>query len=132
MSTSRKAENVLERANELVNGDRQDVYGDPHTNHQRIADLWNAYLRGSPNDEITPVDAAVMMMLVKVGRIMHTSGHYDNWVDIAGYAQVGYWCAEGEKDVCDAFVDGFDASDADAYWDAARKRYRATMEKDDE
>jgi len=93
MSSPRKAENVLEHANELVNGDRQDVYGDPHTNHQRIADLWNAYLSGSPNEQITPTDAAVMMMLVKVGRLMHTSDHLDTWVDIAGYAQVGYWCA---------------------------------------
>lgn len=118
MSTSRKTENVLERANELVNGDRQDVYGDPHANHQRIADLWNAYLSGSTNDKITPADVVAMMMLVKVSRLMNTSDHFDTWVDIAGYAQVGHWCVEGEKDICDAF----DASDADAYWD---------MEKDD-
>ena len=99
MPSPRKAENVLEIANDLVNGDRQDIYGDPHANHQRIADLWNAYLSGSSisHEKIMPADAAVMMLLVKVGRLMHTSDHLDTWVDIAGYAQVGYECAGGEK-----------------------------------
>ena len=96
MKRMKKPESINQLADELVNGDRQNVYGDPHTNHQRIADLWNAYLSGSPSDVITPSDATVMMLLVKVARLMHTSDHKDTWVDIAGYAQVGYWCATKE------------------------------------
>jgi hypothetical protein len=96
MEKLKKSESINQLADELVNGDRQDVYGDPHTNHQRIADLWNAYLSGSPSDVIRPTDATVMMLLLKVARLMHSSDHKDTWVDIAGYAQVGYWCATKE------------------------------------
>lgn len=96
MEKLKKSESINQLADELVNGDRQDVYGDPHTNHQRIADLWNAYLSGSPSDVIRPCDATVMMLLLKVARLMHSSDHKDTWVDIAGYAQVGYWCATKE------------------------------------
>ena len=108
--------NILEKANELVNGDRQEDYGDPHTNHKRIADLWNSYLRGAQpfgyfasaedgrlvgeiSPGITATDAAVMMILVKVARLMQSPNHRDTWVDIAGYAEVGSRCAEsGEQD----------------------------------
>lgn len=91
---------ILEQANELVNVDRQQDYGDPHTNHQRIADLWNAYLNGcrsqagSDGYEYNATDAAVMMILVKVARLMQSPNHKDTWVDIAGYAEVGSRCAE--------------------------------------
>jgi hypothetical protein len=93
--------NILDQANELVNGDRQDDYGDPHTNHQRIADLWTTYIEGSASDRdgiservVNATDAAVMMILVKVARLMQSPNHRDTWVDIAGYAEVGSRCAE--------------------------------------
>jgi len=87
--------NILEKANELVNGDRQQDYGDPKENHQRIANLWNAYCcRGDSYMRFDPHNVAIMMMLVKVARLMNTPEHEDTWVDIAGYAQVGKWCTE--------------------------------------
>lgn len=55
-------------------------------NHQRIADLWNAYLNGR-RALIAPEDVAVMMILLKVARLGN-GYHRDSVVDIAGYAGV--------------------------------------------
>ncbi len=75
---------VLEEAHDLVNGDRQKSYGEAAESFKRIAKLWTAY-RGV---EFTPKDVASMMILMKVSRSV-TSNKRDNWVDIAGYAELG-------------------------------------------
>mgnify|MGYP003151323398 CR=1 FL=1 len=73
----------LEKAIELVDGQRAIDYGDKTLNHQNIADLWNAYL----GTEISAHDVAICMLLVKVARLknMHTD---DCYVDMAGYAGI--------------------------------------------
>ena len=76
---------VLAEARAAVNGARNDSYDEPESNFERIASLWSAYL----GREITPTDVAVMNVLQKVGRLMHTPDHWDSWVDIAGYAACG-------------------------------------------
>ena len=35
---------ILDKAKELVNGDRAKDYGDAYLNHKRIADLWSVVL----------------------------------------------------------------------------------------
>lgn len=87
--------NILEKANDLVNGQRQEDYGDAHQNHQRIAGLWTVYFygRSGPN-KFTATDAALMMDLVKTARLMQSPDHVDSYVDKAGYAQVAQRCAE--------------------------------------
>ena len=65
---------------------RQAVYGSPVPNFERIRDLWNAYMQESL---FTTVDVAILMTLVKVGRLIETPDHADSWVDIAGYAACG-------------------------------------------
>ena len=35
---------ILDKAKELVNGDRAKDYGDAYLNHKRIADLWSVIL----------------------------------------------------------------------------------------
>ena len=45
---------ILQEAEKLVGGDRQEDYGDKLTNHQNIANLWSAYL----DKEITPHDVS--------------------------------------------------------------------------
>ncbi|QDP44639.1 hypothetical protein SEA_NOTHINGSPECIAL_55 [Mycobacterium phage NothingSpecial] len=76
---------ILTKAEEIINGQRAKDYGDAKENHQRIADLWNAYI--SP-DMFTPEDVAVMMILLKIARFMENGYHEDTVVDIAGYAGV--------------------------------------------
>ncbi len=76
---------MLRHAASLVGGQRAKDYGDKTENHQRIADLWNYWLR---TVHITAYDVAIMMLLLKVARLMHTPGHSDSHVDIAGYASI--------------------------------------------
>tara|TARA_R110000796_G_scaffold104271_1_gene214065 strand:+ start:1029 stop:1301 length:273 start_codon:yes stop_codon:yes gene_type:complete len=79
----KKTSDFLKKAIELVEGQRQEDYGDKTLNHQNIARLWSAYL----DVDISPHDVAICMLLVKVARLknMHTD---DCYIDIAGYAGI--------------------------------------------
>lgn len=80
--TTRKT--ILDAAEKCVCHDRQDTHGKPEDSFGVIADLWTAYL--DIGREITPVDVAQMMILLKIGRAKENPRHQDNWVDMAGYA----------------------------------------------
>ena len=73
---------VLSKAAELISGDRQATYGDAKEMHSYIGGMWSAYL----GVQLSPVDVAAMMVLMKVARTKGTRKHIDNWVDICGYA----------------------------------------------
>jgi hypothetical protein len=74
---------ILQEAARLTAKDRQNIYGDPRTNHCRIADLWTTYLE----HKITPQQVAICMALVKVARLMETET-LDSFVDLAAYASI--------------------------------------------
>nr|DAH47782.1 MAG TPA: hypothetical protein [Caudoviricetes sp.] len=76
---------LLETARKTVCGDREQDYGSPENSFQRIAEFWRTYL----NQQITPVDVAAMMALLKLARVAEGHGKADNWVDLAGYAACG-------------------------------------------
>ena len=81
---------LLAEAEALVTDPRAEAYGDAAVNHMRIADLWNCWLRNrswGSSGIITPYDAAMMVLLVKVARCQQKPSH-DSHVDIAGYAAV--------------------------------------------
>ena len=88
---------VLKNAGEIIAGIREDHYGKPEDNFQRIATMWNTYLDGVVIGRdasgsligLTPKDVAAMMILLKVARLAHTNNHDDSWIDIAGYAALG-------------------------------------------
>lgn len=73
---------ILETARTCVCGKRETDYGSPEDNFRKIALLWTAYLGRS----VTPIDVAMMMVLLKVARTKGGVGSDDNFVDIAGYA----------------------------------------------
>ncbi|BBC43880.1 hypothetical protein SEA_DELORIS_58 [Mycobacterium phage Deloris] len=77
---------ILTTAEEIINGQRAQDYGDAKENHIRIANLWNTYLQKP--DLISHDDVAVMMILLKIARFMENGYHHDTVVDIAGYAGV--------------------------------------------
>lgn len=80
---------VLREAEGLVCGDREDQYGAPADNLQRIANYWNDYLYDvmKRGDLLGPRDVALMMALVKIAR--EANGHKrDSLVDLAGYAAI--------------------------------------------
>ena len=76
---------ILEKAADIVDGERQKDYGSPEQAFKRIANLWGAYL----GRELTAKDVSILMMLLKIARLMQNSEHADSWVDIAGYAACG-------------------------------------------
>ena len=72
---------ILDEAKRLTMSERQDTYGTPFTNHQRIASLWSVYLE----KEVKPHDVALMMALVKIARLMATPNHSDSVIDAVAY-----------------------------------------------
>lgn len=74
---------ILDRARELVYGEREKDYGHPADDYKRTAALWSALL----GTEITPGQAALCMVLVKLSREMNAPKP-DNLVDAHGYLLV--------------------------------------------
>jgi hypothetical protein len=81
-------EGILQTAIEITSGDRRRDYDKATPNHERIASLWNAYIkaRKHPDSEMSPSDVALMMVLLKIARGAYTPTR-DTAVDIAGYAR---------------------------------------------
>lgn len=74
--------NCLERAAELVHGDRQKNYGHPADDFERVS---QAALALGVNPQSGPLHHALYMILVKVQRLVQTPNHHDSIVDGAGY-----------------------------------------------
>ena len=77
-------QNIFQRAEKIVNVDRQKEYGDPYALHARVADMWNAYLGISM---IKPDMVAYMMVMMKMSREYYKHSD-DNLVDMMGYIGV--------------------------------------------
>jgi hypothetical protein len=77
---------ILDRAKELINGDRHDDYGSALDNHHRIARIWEVILGV---DRITPSQVALCMAGLKMARLAFDPTKEDSWVDMAGYAALG-------------------------------------------
>ena len=75
----------LEKAGELISGQRASDYGDARLNHQRIADIWGVIL----GQEITPEQVCACMIGLQLARLTNDMKQDDTWVDIAGYAALG-------------------------------------------
>ena len=84
---------VLDKAETIINGERQGTYGNAEDNFANIAAFWSTYL----NTPIDSTDVANMMILMKVAR--NSSGVYkdDNYIDICGYAALGGEIAAGKE-----------------------------------
>lgn len=74
---------ILNKASEIVTGQREQDYGSPENNFKTIANLWNDYIG---IDIFSPKDVAVCMILLKVARAKGVKPTDDTFIDIAGYA----------------------------------------------
>lgn len=83
---------ILKAAENAVNGSREQDYGSPEKNFDRIAEMWSAYLCYP----VLSKDVAAMMALMKIARIASGKAKVDNWVDLAGYAACGGEIEGGE------------------------------------
>lgn len=88
---STRGYSIAREALKVINGARQDRYGDPEDNFKIVADLWTDYLRALKHDMplLTRDDIANMMVLFKMARIVGGEYHRDSDVDLVGYALLG-------------------------------------------
>lgn len=89
-----KREEVLRKANEMVNGQREEDYGTPENNFNNIADVWSWYL----DLELSALDVANMMTLMKMARIKGNSFKADSYIDAIGYLACGYEIASNDDE----------------------------------
>ena len=83
---------ILDEAKEVINGERQNHYGDPEDSFALIAEYWSIYL----DRHLSPQDVAMMMVLFKLARESHQHKR-DNLVDAAGYLGIlGDMCEDGQ------------------------------------
>lgn len=78
---------LLEEADHIINGDREQTYGSPDKNLRLIAHYWSGHLSQVLKKDVglTVDDVCVMMILLKTARLANTPNHHDSMVDIAGY-----------------------------------------------
>ena len=91
---------ILDAAEKIITGERQQTYGEPEDNFGTIAQMWEAYL-GIP---ISAMDVSMMMVLLKVARVSGSTDRtsLDNFVDICGYASCGGEVAHREGRIRDS------------------------------
>lgn len=92
MNPTEEMKALLVDAVDTVNR-RGDQYGTPIDDFKRIAAMWNG-LRNWNAFQYQPHDVAIYMLCLKLSRLMHSPDHYDNWLDIAGYAACGWACVK--------------------------------------
>ena len=77
------AEQLLAQAASVV-CDRRRTYGQPRVLFERVAARWSQVL----GTRVTPAQAVVCLIDVKVARLAHDPRHLDSITDIAGYAGI--------------------------------------------
>ena len=95
---------ILSETEAIINGKRNNDYGDPVEDFTTTAALWQTYLaricarRGELS--LLPHDVAAMMVLLKMARLTWTPEEKDHWMDAIGYAALGWECEtrEGKDD----------------------------------
>ena len=76
-----KRAEILQKAEQMINGPRARDYGDAYNNHERIAKMWTVLLE----KEITVPQVYQCMIAVKLSRLIETPEHEDSAIDICGY-----------------------------------------------
>lgn len=108
-------EETLRRAIECVTGKREQDYGKVENNFSTIAKFWTIFLRPvlKPHESISPVQVALMMGLLKIGRLSSGTATEDSFIDLAGYAACAAELLEKEKitDLLEEPVDPYEPSE---------------------
>lgn len=89
---------LTQSAAELIVGQRQEDYGPPEKNFQRVADYWSIRLREKlrEGETLTPREVAEMLSLLKVARATQSPTE-DSFVDNIGYTAIAGELAEIER-----------------------------------
>lgn len=81
------AAGLAEKAAGLVSGDRDRQHGEKAGNFERIAIMWDTYLKTrASRGPLRAVDVGHMMVLMKLARTQSGDLNLDDYVDMIGYA----------------------------------------------
>jgi len=78
-------DDFLMEAQQIINGDRAEEYGDSFETQSRIALTWSGIL-GVP---VQAHQVPLMFIGAKAVRASSNKTHLDSWVDIVGYGALG-------------------------------------------
>lgn len=95
-------ERVLLQAVEAITKQRNNTYGPPTQDFDRIANALTALgFRFDPHNDggqnggaLEGHHVAMIQIVLKLSRATWSPAHEDNWIDIAGYAGCGFECVE--------------------------------------
>lgn len=85
-------EDILEEALRITGGDRNEDYGNPATEFEKVATMWSQII-GAP---VEMRHVPLMMIALKICRECNRPKR-DNMVDIAGYARVGQLANDNQE-----------------------------------
>ena len=66
--------------------DRRESYGSPQDNYARLS----AFLSPLLEMDVSALQGVLICIQMKISRLMNDPLHEDSWIDIAGYAAVGF------------------------------------------
>jgi len=85
---------LLREAEEITCGDRRIAYGDPVTNHERIAAIASA----ATGHQLSAHDVVMVLIAAKMARARISPMKRDHYVDMMAYAGIAYECAMAAPD----------------------------------
>ena len=77
---------LLDEARDMINGPRDTEYGDATSNFTDIAKMWEPIF----GTEVNAEQVALALVALKLLRLAKKTDHRDSWIDLAGYAALGY------------------------------------------
>jgi hypothetical protein len=85
-----------DKAIKLVLHDRNATYGDPADDYRKVAKIWSGLLAPILKRDITPQEAILMMVGLKLSREVHLPKE-DNVIDAHGYLLCYEWAKSGKR-----------------------------------
>lgn len=107
----------------LITGQRQEDYGPPVKNFQRIANYWSIRLEDKlkPGEKITPREVAELMALLKTARATQTPTD-DSFVDGIGYIAIAGELGDLERAQEKKIEEGYAILSAEHQEESAKRR----------
>jgi len=89
---------MLKEVVALVDKHRNAEYGDPMLVMDKVANMFDQYLKGKKNKQFVAEDVVMFNIIQKAVRLSFNPNSADSWKDIAGYASIGFESMNTQRD----------------------------------